>query len=171
MAHSTRKLGNTFTWLGWIIGFFMLALLFDRLLEDQLNPNQSVQTIQHEAYQEIVITRNKHGHYLFNGSINGRTVTFLVDTGATTTSIPARLAGSLGLQRGQRFSVQTANGTSHAYITNIAHLKLGEMEFNAVKASLNPGLQGNEILLGMNILKNIELIQRGDILIMRKRFV
>ena len=37
-----------------------------------------------------------------------------------------------------------------------------------VRASLNPGLRGNEALLGMNILKKMELIQRGDTLILRK---
>ncbi|MBC8211673.1 MAG: TIGR02281 family clan AA aspartic protease [Gammaproteobacteria bacterium] len=168
MPHSTRKLGNTFTWLGWIIGFFMLALLFDRLLENQLNPNQSVQTVRQGTFQEVRLTRNRQGHYLFNGEINGQEVTFLVDTGATTTSIPLKLANALQLEKGLRFSVQTANGISEAYSTIVSSLKMGEIEFNQVKASLNPGLTGNEILLGMNILKNIELIQRGDILILKK---
>ena len=168
MPHSTRKLGNTFTWLGWIIGFFMLALLFDRLLENQLNPNQSLQTIREGGYQEVRLTRNRQGHYLFNGEINGREVTFLVDTGATTTSIPLKLAGVLQLEKGLKFSVQTANGIGEAYSTMLDSLKLGDIEFNRVKASLNPGLTGNEILLGMNILKDIELIQRGDMLILRK---
>jgi len=168
MPHSTRKLGNAFTWLGWIIGFFILALLFDRLLDNQHNPNQSLQTIRHGGYQEVRLIRNRQGHYLFNGEINGREVTFLVDTGATTTSIPLKLASALQLEKGLRFSVKTANGISDAYSTMLDSLKLGDIEFNRVKASLNPGLTGNEILLGMNILKDIELIQRGDMLILRK---
>lgn len=168
MTHSTRKLGNTFTWLGWIIGFFILALLFDDILEQQSNPNQSVNTAQNATYQEIVLQRNRHGHYLFNGDINYKTVTFLVDTGATTTSIPAHLSDKLQLKRGHSFSVQTANGNSTAYSTRINSLKLGEIEFNNSIASLNPGLKGNEILLGMNILKHMEIIQRGDTLILRK---
>ena len=168
MSHSTRKLGNTFTWLGWIAGFFLLALLFDRVLEHQLNPNQSVQTVQRGLQQEIVLQRNRHGHYLFNGRINGHTVTFLVDTGATTTSIPAHLANRLGLKKGHRFGVQTANGTSYAYTTRLESLQLGDIEFHQLQASLNPGLQGEEILLGMNVLKNMELIQRGDTLILRR---
>lgn len=168
MTHSTRKLGTTFTWLGWIIGFFMLALVFDQILEQQNNSNQSVNTVQRGAYQEISLERNRNGHYLFNGSINDKTVTFLVDTGATTTSIPLTLANRLGLNKGRRFSVQTANGVSSAYSTVINSLKLGEIEFNHIGASLNPGLQGKEILLGMNVLKELELNQRGNILILRK---
>lgn len=168
MPHSTRKLGNAFTWLGWIIGIFMLVLVFNRILEHELNPNQSVQTVRSGNYEEIVLQRNRSGHYIFNGLINGENVTFLVDTGATTTSIPAQLATKLGLKRGHQFSVQTANGDSVAYATDIRTLKLGEIEFNQVKASLNPGLQGDEILLGMNILKKLELVQRDNILILRR---
>ncbi|MCK5662262.1 MAG: retroviral-like aspartic protease family protein, partial [Thiotrichaceae bacterium] len=67
-----------------------------------------------------------------------------------------------------RFSVQTANGRSFAYSTKLNSLQMGDIKFNNVTASLNPGLLGNEILLGMNILKHVELIQRGDILILRK---
>ena len=169
MAHSTRKLGVTFTWLGWIIGFFMLALVFDRILERQLNPNQRVNTLQSGDYQEIVLKRNRQGHYLFNGEINGHTVTFLVDTGATMTSIPAELGERLGLRPGQRYGVLTASGTSYAYSTHIDSLKLGDIEFRDIDASLNPGMQMNEILLGMNVLKQLELIQRGNILILRFR--
>ena len=168
MTHSTRKLGNTFTWLGWIIGFFILALLFDDILEQQANPNQKVNTSQNAAYQEITLQRNRNGHYLLNGQINHKTVTFIVDTGATTTSIPAHMSKKLGLKRGQSFGVQTANGRTTAYSTRINSLKLGEIEFTDSIASLNPGFKGNEILLGMNILKNMELIQRNDVLTLRK---
>ena len=168
MSHSTRKLGNTFTWLGWIIGFFMLALLFDDILESQLNPNQAVNTAQTAAYQEIMLQRNRQGHYLFNGEINGETATFMVDTGATTTSIPSHLSDKFQLNRGRSFRVQTANGASTAYSTRVDKLKLGDIEFYHTSASLNPGLKGDEILLGMNILKNLEIIQRGETLIIRK---
>ncbi len=168
MSHSTRKLGNAFTWLGWITGFFLLALLFDNILEQQLNPNQTVNTVQTGVTQEIRLKRNRHGHYLLNGFINEKEVTFLIDTGATTTSIPAALGQKLGLKKGHKFTVQTANGSSFAYATTIRKLRLGNMEFNNISASLNPGLQTSEILLGMNILKNIELIQRGDTLTLKK---
>lgn len=168
MTHSTRKLGTTFTWLGWIIGFFLLALLFDKIISHQQNPNQSVQTVRTDAHSEIVLQRNRSGHYLFNGRINDKTVTFLVDTGATMTSIPAHEAERLGLKKGHAFAVQTANGSSTAYGTRVRSLMLGDMEFRNVRASLNPGLTGNEILLGMNILKKMELAQRGETLILRK---
>lgn len=167
MSHSTSKLGTAFTWLGWIVGFLILALLFDRLLDHQQNPNRSVQTVRNAGHEEIVLQRNRYGHYLFNGKINDQVVTFLVDTGATTTSIPAHLAERLDLRKGYPFQVETANGRTTAYSTRIDRLRLGEMEFYEVNASLNPGLKSEEVLLGMNILKRMELIQRGDKLIIR----
>jgi aspartyl protease family protein len=168
MTHSTSKLGSAFTWLGWIIGFLILTLLFERVLDHQYNPNQSVQTIRNGGQEEIVLERNRSGHYLFNGLINDKTVTFLVDTGATTTSIPESLADDLGLLKGLKFGVQTANGNSYAYATVIDSLKLGDIEFEQVRASINPGFQGQKILLGMNILKQMELVQRENILILRR---
>ena len=34
--------------------------------------------------------------------------------------------------------------------------------------NLNPGMTNDEVLLGMNILKHLELVQRGDTLILRR---
>ena len=45
---------------------------------------------------------------------------------------------------------------------------MGEIVLKDTRASLNPGLGNSEILLGMNILKHMELIQRGDVLIIRR---
>lgn len=167
MAHSTRKLGNTFTWLGWILGFFVLALLFQKVLDIQNNPNQSVKTLTANGHYEIKLQRNRSGHYVMDGEINSQPVTFLLDTGATTTSIPQNISDSLGLKKGIPIQVETANGTTRAYGTRLKSLRLGLIEFSDVRASINPGLDGNQILLGMNILKNLELVQRQDSLIIR----
>jgi aspartyl protease family protein len=167
MEHSTRKLGNTFTWLGWILGFFLLALLFQQILEQQNNPNQSVKTVTNDGYYQIELQRNRYGHYVLDGEINQQKVTFMLDTGATTTSIPENISDRLGLRKGLPINVETANGTTTAYSTRLDSLKIGLMEFNQVRATINPGFEGNEILLGMNILKNLELIQRGNTMIIR----
>ncbi len=168
MAYSTRKLGNAFTWLGWIIGLLLLVLLFNGILGEQQNPNRRIDTVQNGLMQQVELQRNRQGHYVFNGFINDHEVTFMIDTGATTTSIPLALGQRLGLRKGFRYRVQTANGIADAWSTRIDSLRIGDMVFNNVEASLNPGFAGNEVLLGMNVLKNIEMIQRGDTLILRK---
>ena len=168
MSHSTKKLGMMFTTAGWILGFLLLALVFGRILDQQNNPNQSIATVQGAGSQEIVLLRNRNGHYVFDGEINHQKVTFLVDTGATTTAIPAHLQQTLGLKAGAPASVSTANGITTAYLTRLDQLALGDIELHNVKASIIQGMAVDEVLLGMNVLKNFELIQRGNHLIIRQ---
>jgi aspartyl protease family protein len=168
MANSTKKLGMMFTALAWILGFFLLALIFSGILDRQANPNQSVATLQTSQFSEIVLQRNRQGHYVFDGEINRRRVTFLVDTGATTTAIPGELQEYLGLKAGPSAMVSTANGQTRAYLTRLDQLAIGDIELYDVRASIIPGMGVSEILLGMNVLKNLELVQRGDQLIIRQ---
>ncbi|MCP3687168.1 MAG: TIGR02281 family clan AA aspartic protease [Gammaproteobacteria bacterium] len=166
--HSTKKLGMMFTLGGWILGFLLLGLVFSKILDNRNNPNQSVSTSSTGAYQEVVLQRNPYGHYLFDGEINHKPVTFMIDTGATTTAIPFNLKEYLQLRAGAEFTVSTANGDTSAFTTHIAVLKLGDIVLHDVRASLNPGFNAKEILLGMNVLKHMELIQRGKTLIIRR---
>jgi len=168
MQHSTKKLGMMFTACGWALGFLLLALVFSKILDVQSNPNQSIPTSQTTEYREIILLRNRNGHYVFDGEINHKKVTLLVDTGATTTSIPGKLKDFLELKVGRAISVSTANGVTTAYMTRLDHLALGEIELGNVKATIVPGMGIEQILLGMNVLKNMELIQRGDSLIIRQ---
>ena len=157
-----------FTAMGWALGFLLLALFFSKLLDEQNNPNQSIATLQASDYDEVVLLRNRQGHYVFDGEINRQKVTFLVDTGATMIAIPAELESQLGLKPGRGISVSTANGVTRAYMTRLDQVAIGGIELREVKASIVPGMGGNQVLLGMNVLKNMELIQRGDELIIRQ---
>jgi aspartyl protease family protein len=168
MAHSTKKLGMMFTAAAWILGFLFLALVFSRILDQQNNPNQSISTLSTGQFQEVVLLRNRNGHYVFDGEINRQKVTFLVDTGATTTAIPGRMQQTLGLKNGPAISVSTANGITTAYLTHLDQLAIGAIELFDVNASIIPGMGVDEVLLGMNVLQHFELIQRGKQLIIRQ---
>ncbi len=168
MTHSTKKLGMMFTAAGWILGFLLLMGVFSKILDHQNNPNQSVATLQTGEFEEIVLQRNRSGHYVFDGEINRQKVTFLVDTGATTTAIPAHMQRPLGLTAGPATTVSTANGTTTAYLTSLDQLALGDIELYDVRASIISGMAVDEVLLGMNVLKHFELVQRGDQLIIRR---
>ncbi|MEM7259244.1 MAG: retropepsin-like aspartic protease, partial [Pseudomonadota bacterium] len=91
----------------------------------------------------------------------------LVDTGASSVSIPAAFADQIGLERGTPIQISTANGIGVAYQTRLDSLRLGDLEVRNVTAHVNPGLS-DEVLLGMSILKHYELTQRGDTLIIRE---
>jgi len=168
MPHSTKKLGMMFTAAAWILGFLLLALIFSKILEQQSNPNQSISTLQTADFQQVVLIRNRNGHYKFDGEINRHKVTFLVDTGATIMAIPGELQQKLGLKSGPATSVSTANGITTAYLTRLDQLSIGDIELFDVNASIIPGMGVDEILLGMNVLKHFELVQRGNELIIRQ---
>ena len=165
-AHRT---GKVMTIAGWIVGLALLTLLFNNLLEKQLNPNQRVAARMGDGgVREVVLQRNRYGHYVANGEINGHTVEFLLDTGATDVSIPQSLAGPLGLKRGQPITYNTANGSITAYLTRIQDLRLGNIALQDIPASINPYKGDETILLGMSFLKHLEFTQRGDTLIIRQ---
>ncbi|MCB1743853.1 MAG: TIGR02281 family clan AA aspartic protease [Gammaproteobacteria bacterium] len=153
-------------WLGIIV---ILALGFNGLLEQQHNPNQDVVgRVTGEGVREVVLEQNRGGHYVATGTINGRSVDFLLDTGATQVAVPGDLAERMGLERGPRLSVQTANGVASAYRTRLESLTLGPLTFEQVPAVITPGMRGNEVLLGMNLLRSLELLQRGRELTLRQ---
>lgn len=167
MQSDTKELGAIFTWLGWIGGLLMLVLVFNKVLDTSSDYQLSIANINGQAVSEITLNQNRQGHYLLNAQVNGHPITFLIDSGATVTSIPMNLAKRLQLPKGIPFSVQTANGVATAYQTTLQELKLGNIVLSNVRASLNEGMQGNEALLGMNVLKHFELIQKNRQLIIR----
>ncbi|HEX9803629.1 MAG TPA: TIGR02281 family clan AA aspartic protease [Gammaproteobacteria bacterium] len=168
-ATRPAPLGRAMLLGGWLLGLLLLAYLFNGLLEQQRNPNRSIQTVTSgSGLREVVLQRNRHGHYLASGSINSEAVEFLLDTGASDVSIPESVARRLGLQRGAPIVYATANGPITAYHTRLSSLALGGIELHEVRASINPHMDGDTILLGMSFLKHLEFTQRGDTLIIRQ---
>lgn len=166
-SRDTRRLGGGMITAAWLLAMGLLWFLFDGHLEQRNNPNQHLQVLTETDRQELVLQRNVYGHYLAPGRINGRPVTFLLDTGATLVSIPAHLGNQLGLVPGGYQRMSTANGDITTRTTRIDHLQLGPLALHDVRADLNPGMDDDEILLGMSALKHWEFTQRSDVLILR----
>ena len=165
----TDRLGRAFIWIAWLLALGLLTLFFNGLLDRQRNPNQALHSqVDADGIREVTLRRNRFGHYLAVGSINGQRVEFLLDTGASDVSIPAGLARHLGLQAGAPRVYQTANGPITAYATLLDELRIGEIMLRDVRASINPAVDDIGILLGMSVLKQLEFTQRGDTLILRQ---
>ncbi len=143
----------------------VMWLFFDDALQERENPNRQL-SVQPGA-NELVLRRNRAGHYLAPGTINGQPVVFLLDTGATHVSVPAHLGPALGLSPGAHGQVMTANGTVTVRATTIDELGLGPFRVRNVRSHLNPGFRDDQVLLGMSVLKQLEFTQRGDVLILR----
>ena len=154
--------------IAWIFVLGLLTLYFGDLLEGQHNPNRSVAGTEAAGTREVVLRRNRQGHYVVKGGINDRPVVFLLDTGATDVALSATLAKKLHLRLGQPFEAMTANGRVTAYSTVLNRVALGNIVLYQVTASVLPAMDGMGVLLGMSFLKQLELIQRGDQLTIRQ---
>ena len=164
-----KRMGTAMQALAWLVLLALGVAFFSDVLEDQYNPNQSPHASYSEGgAREVVLQRNKFGHYVTAGQINGKPVTFMLDTGATGVAIPEDLSDYLGLQPGRAFPTQTANGIGVGYAVTLDSVGVGAIELHDVPASITPGLQTQEILLGMSFLKHIEFTQRDDTLILRQ---
>lgn len=167
---TTTSFGKYFIWIAWLIGIALLVFVFQDLLDQQYNPNQDPKlSLQSNGKAQVTLQQNRQGHYVTNGAINGTAVTFLLDTGATQVSIPAHIADTLSLQAGDKYRVQTANGTITVYQTQLNELRIGNIYLYNVAAHINPSMASDEILLGMSALKRVEFSQTGKQLILREQ--
>lgn len=165
----TKGMGWSMLLAMWVLIFIMLAWFFSKVLDQQNNPNQSVSSNRISNSQiEVVLQRNRFGHYVADGEINGEQVEFMLDTGATGVIVPANMASKLGIEKGESVTVHTANGTIKAYAVKLDRVAIGEISLTDVKAMINPKERSEVVLLGMSFLKYIEFTQRGDILILRQ---
>lgn len=164
-----KRMGMGMMILAWITLLGLGALFFGDVLKRQFNPNQTLETrYLAEGVREVVLQRNRFGHYVTSGEINGQTVTFMLDTGATGVAIPDAVAKRLGIQRGRAYRTQTANGTAVSYAATLDTVAVGDIALSNVQAGIAPGMGIDEVLLGMSFLKHIEFTQRGDTLILRQ---
>ena len=162
-----KRLGHKFIIAMWVALMIMVYFLFAELLEHDYNPNQQPQT-ESGTKKIVILEQNRYGHYVSNGEINNHSVTFLLDTGASDISIPEKVAKKLKLHYGQKRRYQTANGIIVGYATMLDEVSIGKIKLHNVRASINPKMKGNEILMGMSFLKFIEFTQRGNTLILRQ---
>lgn len=164
-----RRFGTGMQVLAWISMLALLTLYFGDVLERQRNPNSDVATaVAADGAREVKLRRNRMGHYVTTGTINGEDVVFLLDTGATGVAVPAALAERLELPRGRPFISNTANGQTRSYQTRLDEVAIGDIRLHDVDAAITPGLAMNEVLLGMSFLKYIEFSQRGNTLTLRQ---
>ncbi len=166
---NTGRIGFAMTVLAWIVVLGLLSALFGGWMEHLNNPNQQVTTqMRADGVREVVLRQNRAGHYVATGAINGHKVTFLLDTGATSVSVPGKVARRLGLRRGAPVQANTANGVITTYSTRLDQVRLGDIELNNVRADINPHMRTDDVLLGMSFLRQLEFTQRDRELTIRQ---
>jgi aspartyl protease family protein len=151
----------------WVLLLLLLTWFFNDRLDAQRNPNRQLAKLTTTESPEVRLERNRFGHYVASGTINGHPVEFMLDTGATDVSIPVAVADRIGLERGRRIYYQTANGTISAWQTTLAEIQLGPLQLGPVAASINPNGGDEAVLLGMSFLKQLDFSQQGNTLTLR----
>lgn len=163
-----KRIGQGMLITTFVFSLIALTIFFDNLLSNQSNPNQSPDySLSESGIREVILQRNRQGHYVAIGRINGIPVTFLLDTGATDVAIPSNVAKEVGLERGIAHRALTANGIVTVFATTVGELNIGNITLYDIDASITPSMPGDTILLGMSALKKIEFTQKGASLTLR----
>lgn len=158
------KTGKVMLYAAWLGVLGLLTLAFGVWEKDRFNPNSQPTSHSEGNIKTVILQRNAFNHYLSSGKINGDEVLFLLDTGATDVAIPGLLAKKLGLKKGASGYATTAAGRVQVFRSHIDTLEIGNIRLNNVRASINPSMDGEEILLGMSALGQLRFTQQGDIL-------
>ncbi|WP_341522409.1 TIGR02281 family clan AA aspartic protease [Pseudomonas sp. G.S.17] len=163
-----KRAGKVLMLLAWGAGMFLATRYFGEWEQRQENPNAVVTSQHGNGYIEVQLVGNRQGHFVSTGKINGRAVQFLLDTGATDVAIPGKVADILQLPRGVPLVVSTANGRTEGFRTSLERLQIGDIVLHNVRALVVPGLDGEQVLLGMSAMKQLEFTQRGGNMLLRQ---
>lgn len=117
------------------------------------------------------ITADSRGHFYTTGQVNGMSVRFMVDTGATAVALSGADARALGInyRAGKRGLVNTANGVIPVYLVNLDSVRVGDIVLNNVEGMVSEGPQ-HVALLGMSFLNRTQMNRDGDTLTLVRRF-
>jgi aspartyl protease family protein len=119
---------------------------------------------------EITIEADATGHFLVDGEINGSSVHFMVDTGASLVAIGYSTAQRLGLYLDDKRMSQahTAGGVVSAWRVTLKSLKIGGLRFDNIDAAVMQ-VDMPQVLLGMNVLERMEMRRDGRQMRLRKK--
>jgi aspartyl protease family protein len=120
---------------------------------------------------QIVLAASTGGHFVTQGSINGKATQFMVDTGATNVTMGADEARRLGIkfEDGQRFYGNTANGVVMGYRIFLTTVRIQDVEVHNVEAAVLPQ-PIPQILLGNTFLTRFQMQRDNDTLTLTKRY-
>jgi len=137
-----------------------------------LSMGQAYSSTPRDARQLVTLAADASGHFTALGSINGGSVRFLVDTGATFVSLTAAEARRLGINylQGERGQLQTANGVATGYRIKLDSVRVGQVELNNVDGVVSENDAMGMSLLGMSFLNRMEMKRDGQSMTLTRRF-
>jgi len=146
---------------GWVV-IFLAAFVAFQLKDDiagfanQLIDERRAETTGVAVGGNLEIKQALDGHFWVDARLNGMPVRFLVDSGATTTSISAETARRAGIEpsSGIPAIVRTANGTIAVQRGRAERLEVGHIVREDLAVHISEGFGGTNVL-GMNFLSSL----------------
>ncbi|MCB1691879.1 MAG: retroviral-like aspartic protease family protein [Pseudomonadales bacterium] len=119
----------------------------------------------------VSIGLNNIGQYRTTGSINGRPVAFVVDTGANVMAMNAAMAKSLGIDYDGRRPKRavTAGGVVNSWDVTLDRVDVGQISVPNVKAAVLEGDYPRDVLLGMTFLRNVRMHEGPEVLLLESK--
>lgn len=152
------------------VGFAIIALKDDfRALGRRMLAELSGEAAQETRGTELRLRRNNDGHFWVDGEINGRRVRFLVDSGATVTTITEETARGAGIEPSGSLGVmvETANGPAMFQRGRAQSLRIGPIAREDLAVHIAAS-QGDTNVLGMNFLSSLSgWSVEGNMLVLR----
>ncbi len=120
----------------------------------------------------VSLYADQAGHFFGNLSINGVSLKYVVDTGATTVALNSGDAkfAKIDYEKGERITMSTANGEVSAYLVKLNTLKIGSIILNNVDATVNEGGSPTFVLLGMTALNRLNMKNENSIMTLSKKY-
>ena len=120
---------------------------------------------------KIVLQAGDGGHFLAQGSINGKSVQFMVDTGATAVAMGSAEAKRMGIDytSGKPVRLNTANGQAVGYLLTLNSVRIGDVEVQNVEAIVSQQAMPY-VLLGNSFLTRFSMRRDNDQMVLERRF-
>ncbi len=119
---------------------------------------------------KIVLPLGSGGHFFTQATIYGKTMQFMVDTGATTVALGMSDAQRLGIDyaKGRPVQMSTANGIAKGWLVKLSSIRIGDVEVYEVDAVVGPNMPVG--LLGNSFLNRFSMNRSSDQMVLERRF-
>ena len=120
----------------------------------------------------VSLYADQAGHFLGNLTINGASLKYLVDTGASSVAMNSGDAkfAKIDYEKGEKGLSSTANGVVQVYRVKLNTLKIGTIVLNNVDAAIIEGGSPPYVLLGMSALNRLDMKRDNSILTLTKKY-
>jgi aspartyl protease family protein len=162
----TARLGAVAVAAVWLLVAAVMYLGFE-YLEESRRAKLQPYTL---GSGELVIPRQRDGHFHVKGEVNRQPVVFLIDTGASHVSVSQALADQAGLPAGSPITLNTANGQRPGQLVRGVPVRAGDLVLNDASVSVGlSGLPPDQALLGQSFLKQFDVEINRQTMVLRRR--